>query len=68
MNLVLRQGNRDMLIKRRYRSFGLHVSVAFKKTEWVQGKVPKHVPARLYFDEDADLARAPEWFDEVDEE
>ena len=57
-----------MLTKRRYRAFGLHVTFHFKVEDWVAQNVAKYVPARLYFNEDADLDEGrtnPEWFAEV---
>lgn len=58
------------MIRCRYRSFGLHVTIHFKTEEWLAKGIPKHVPVRLYFNEDCDLSNRvpnPEWFPEVDE-
>lgn len=59
----------DIMIRARYRLFGLHVTVKFQKSEWVRDKDPKYVLARLYFDENADLADKdpnPQWIREID--
>lgn len=59
------------MIKCRYRSFGLHVTVHFKTQEWLDSKMTRYVPARLYFTEDVDLVEDrtnPEWFAEVNEQ
>lgn len=61
---------RDMNIRRRHRCFGLHVTINFKTEEWLAKGIPKHVPVRLYFNEDCDLSDRvpnPEWLPEVDE-
>ena len=59
----------DIMIRARYRLFGLHVTVKFKKLEWVENRDPKYVLARLYFDENADLQDRdpnPLWLGEID--
>ena len=62
--------SRDMLIKCRYRAFGLHVTVHFKTQQCVEDNINRYVPTRLYFNEDADLVEgrdSPERYPEVDE-
>lgn len=57
------------MIRARYRLFGLHVTVKFKKLEWVENQDPKYVLARLYFNENADLQDKvpnPLWMGEID--
>ncbi|KAF2676240.1 hypothetical protein K458DRAFT_352028 [Lentithecium fluviatile CBS 122367] len=49
----------DMLIKHRYRAQGPWVDVHFRRED------NAHVPARLWFNEDADFKSDPEFFDEV---
>lgn len=59
-------------MKCRYRYGPPHVIVHFKKQEWIAGGDRKHVPARLHFNEDADLStdKVPniEWLDEVEQD
>jgi len=56
-----------MLIKHRYQAQGPWVDVHFKRSEDPEAETGSHVPARLWFNEDADFKSEPEFFDEVQE-
>ena len=53
---------RDMIMKYRYRSQGPWIDVHFKREQWIRDGLDKHVFARLWFNEDGDLEKEPEFF------
>lgn len=52
-----------MIMRYRYSSQGPFVDVHFKREEWVTDGLEKHVFTRLWFNEDGDLYKAPEFFE-----
>ncbi|KAL9044826.1 MAG: hypothetical protein Q9214_002062, partial [Letrouitia sp. 1 TL-2023] len=67
-NGYVRAVTEDIMIRARYRLFGLHITVKFQKSEWITDKNSKYVLARLYFDGNADLADKdpnPQWMGEI---
>ena len=60
---------RDMRMRIRYRGGSNYMNVRFRRKYWVLEQRETYVPARLYFNEDCDLATNkipnPEWFEEV---
>jgi hypothetical protein len=56
---------RDMLIKHRYRVQGPRVDVRFRRERDESDGFMSYVPARLWFNENADLRSEPDFFDEV---
>ncbi|UKZ73824.1 hypothetical protein TrVFT333_001477 [Trichoderma virens FT-333] len=56
----------DMIMRYRYRSQGPFIDVHFKCEEWVTAGLERYVPIRLWFNEDGDLEKDAEVYDEVD--
>ncbi|KAL7919271.1 hypothetical protein ACQKWADRAFT_301907 [Trichoderma austrokoningii] len=56
----------DMIMRYRYRSQGPFMNVHFKCEEWVTAELERYVPIRLWFNEDGDLCKDPEVYEEVD--
>jgi hypothetical protein len=56
---------RDMLIKHRYRAQGPWIDVRFQRERDESDGFMSYVPARLWFNEHADLRSEPEFFGEV---
>jgi hypothetical protein len=56
---------RDMLIKHRYRAQGPQIDVRFQRERDESGGFMSYVPARLWFNDDADLRSEPDFFNEV---
>jgi hypothetical protein len=54
-----------MLIKHRYRVQGLQIDVWFQRERDESDGFMSYVPARLWFNEDADLRSEPDFFNEV---
>ncbi|KAM3507751.1 hypothetical protein MY11210_007031 [Beauveria gryllotalpidicola] len=54
----------DMIMKYRYRSQGPWIDAHFKRQEWIEDGLNKHVFARLWFNEDGDLEREPEFIED----
>jgi hypothetical protein len=52
-----------MIMKYRYRSQGPWIDVHFKRGEWVTDGLEKYVFTRLWFNEDGDLYKNPEFFE-----
>ena len=55
--------HRDMIMRYRYRSQGPWIDVHFKREHWVTNGVGKYVFTRLWFNEDGDLDKDPEFFE-----
>ena len=49
--------------------FGLHLTVHLKKRDWVDQKIDRYVPVRIFFTQDAVLDTSkehnPDWYPEV---
>lgn len=51
-------------MKTRYKAPEMWVTVHFKKQTWVESQIPRHVTARLHFNEECELEERvpnPEW-------
>lgn len=51
-----------MVMKYRYRSQGPWIDVQFKRQHWVLDGLDNYAFTRLWFNEDGDLERDPEFF------
>jgi hypothetical protein len=56
---------KEMLIKHRYRAQGPWIEVRLQRKRDESDGFMSYVPARLWFNEDADLKLEPDFFDEV---
>ncbi|EGX92299.1 hypothetical protein CCM_03671 [Cordyceps militaris CM01] len=55
----------DMIMKYRYRSQGPWIDVHFQSDAWVRDGLNKYVFARLWFNEDGDLEKEPEFVEKA---
>ncbi|KAL3437124.1 hypothetical protein BDV09DRAFT_163841 [Aspergillus tetrazonus] len=53
----------DMIMRYRYRAQGPFMDVHFKRSQWVAEGLDRHVLSRLWFNEDGDLVKEPEFFE-----